>query len=86
MRPAADPAIGATAGWLALLAVTLAAGLAMPPAGAAIAALAAAYAHTRGQRRLRTAFIVLAVAWLVMTVLTGAVLMSVSGGGSATAG
>jgi hypothetical protein len=29
---------------------------------------------------------VLAVAWLVMTVLTGAVLMSVSGGGSATAG
>jgi hypothetical protein len=88
MTPAADPATSSrvTAGWLALLAVTVVIGIVMPPAAAALAAVAAVYAHQRGNRTMRTAFIVTAVAFGVLTVFVGAFLVAVDGGGSATGG
>ena len=88
MTPAADPAASTrvTAGWLALLVVTVAVGIVMPPAGAALAAVAAAFAHQRSNRAMRTAFIVTAVVFAVITLLVGAFLVSIDGGETVTGG
>lgn len=88
MTPAADPSASTrlTAGWLVLLAVTVVAGVILPPAGAAIAAVCAAVAHGQGNRRMRAAFVVLAVVFLAITLIVGVTLVSVGGGDTASGG
>jgi hypothetical protein len=88
MTPAADPAVSTTvtAGWLVLLVVTIAVGIVMPPAGAAVAAVAAVFAHQRSNRAMRTAFIATAVVFGVLTLFVGAFLVSIDGGETVTGG
>jgi hypothetical protein len=83
----ADPAATRlTAGWLVLLAVTAVVGVIVPPAGIALAAVCAGLAHAQHRPGLRTAFLVLAVVFAVLTLVIGTTLVATGGGDSATGG
>jgi hypothetical protein len=91
MRPAPDAAAvrgehRLTLAWVILLAVTVCAGLVIPPVGALVALVGAVRAHAERRPGLRAAFAVLAVLFAVLTALVGVVLVSVGGGSSATGG
>jgi hypothetical protein len=87
--PEATPAHGEgrlTVAWIILLAVTVCAGLVMPPAGAVVAVVGAVRAHVERRPGVRAAFAVLAVLFTLLTVFVGAFLVTVGGGSSASGG
>jgi len=87
MTPAAETAAPRlTAGWVVLLAITAIVGVIVPPAGVALAAVGAAFAHVRHQPAARTAFLVLAAVFAVLTLVIGTTLVAIGGGDSATGG
>lgn len=87
MTREADPtAPRLTAGWLVLLAVTAVVGVLVPPAGVALAAVGAGLAHAQRQPALRTAFLVLAVVFAILTLVIGTTLVAMGGGSSASGG
>jgi predicted tellurium resistance membrane protein TerC len=87
MTPEADAAPRRlTAGWLVLLAVTAVLGVIVPPAAVVLAAVCAGLAHAQRQPALRTAFVILAVVFAVLTLVIGTTLVSTGGGESATGG
>ena len=87
MTREADPAAPRlTAGWLVLLAVTAVVGILVPPAGVALAAVGAGLAHAQRQPALRTAFLVLAVVFAILTLVIGTTLMATGDGSSASGG
>jgi hypothetical protein len=89
---AADPAQSARRGrgrglevaWVAAMAVTILAGLALAPLGAVIAVVCAVVAHREGYAAWRAAFAALAIVFVLLTVFVGTMLLSTGGGGSSS--
>jgi hypothetical protein len=77
-----------TALWAVALVVVILVGLALPPLGAVAAVVLAIAASRAGRRDVRAAGIVLAIAFVLLTIFVGVFLLDVGGGteGSTSSG